>query len=188
MAAPDYVPKPTDDTARVYSSPPRRPESWMADRPAELSGRQPLGARLGAPGPDQGFALKLGRQFAGRLVLAPSESEADALSGCLAIAMRRSAIYGRAPVIHDLTLALTLWGFVFEAPADLVAVRSQVFASVASPHHYVERRAIVDGVSEELLRCSVPEVSAIVRDDPRRVLAMAREVLAVQHAAAAASH
>jgi hypothetical protein len=188
VAAPDYVPKPTDDSARVYSSPPRRPESWVADRPAELSGRQPLGARLGAPGPDQGFALKLARQFTGKLVLVPSESEADALSGCLAIAMRRSAIYGRAPVVHDLSLALTLWGFLAEAPADLVAVRSQVFASVASPHHYVERRAIVDGVNEEILRSSVADVASMARDEPRRILAMAQDVLAAQHSAAATAH
>ncbi len=78
MAAPDYVPTPTDDKPRVYVSPPRRPDSWLADRPAEIAGLQPRGAQLGTPGPDQGYALKLARQFEGKLVLTPGESAEDA--------------------------------------------------------------------------------------------------------------
>ncbi len=101
----------------------------MADRPAEIAGRQPLGPRLGDPGPDQGFALKLARQVQGRLVLTPNESEDDALAGCVAIAMRRSALFGRAPAIHDITVALTLWGYLGEAPSDLVSIRAQVVAA-----------------------------------------------------------
>ena len=88
MAAPDYVPKPTDEKPRVYESPPRRPDSWCADRPAEIDGLQPSGRQLGTPGPDQGYALKLARQFEGWLVLTPGESQDDAVAGCMAIALR----------------------------------------------------------------------------------------------------
>ena len=180
MAAPDYVPAPVDDPARVYQSPPWRPESWMADRPAEIPGRQPLGPRLGDPGPDQGFAIKLARQVRGRMVLTSAESEEDALAGIVAIAMRRSALFGRAPSIHDITVALTLWGFLSEAPAELVALRAQVFAAVASTHHYMERRAIVDAVPEDVLRLDPASVAALVRNEPSRILSMANDALAGQ--------
>lgn len=180
MAAPDYVPTPVDDPARVYQSPPWRPESWLADRPAEIAGRQPLGPRLGDPGPDQGFALRLARQVRGRLVLTPGESEDDVIAGVVAIAMRRSAMFGRAPSIHDITVALTLWGFLAEAPSALVALRTQVFAAVASTHHYMERRAIVDAVPEDVLRLDPASVDGLVRNEPSRILAMAEAALAGQ--------
>lgn len=178
MAHPDFVPTPTDDKARVYTSPPWRPESWMADRPAEIDGFQPEGPRLGVPGPDQGYALKLANGFRGKLVLAPGEDEDDAVAGCLAIAMRRAATFGRAPMVHDLTVAFTVWGFLDEVDPELAAIRREVFAGVANPHHYMERRAIADGVPEEVLRMSPSEVAVIVRSDPRRLVAFAQAVRA----------
>jgi hypothetical protein len=181
MAAPDYVPAPVDDTARVYHSPPWRPDPYSADRPAEISGGQPRGDRLGSPGPDQGYALHLGRQLQGKLSLTVDESEDDALAGCIAIAMRRSASFGRAPVIHDLTVALTLWGFLGDAPADLVAIRARVFAAVAHTHHYMERRAIVDAVPEDVLRLSPAQIATLVHDEPSQVLAIAGAALAGQY-------
>ena len=188
MAAPEYVPAPTDDKARVYVSPPRRPDSWMADRPAELEGRQPSGPRLGSPGPDQGYAMKLANQFRGRLVLTPGEHEDDALAGCLAIAMRRASIFGRAPMIHDLTVALGFWSFLVEPPSDLAAVRKDVFAGVASTHHYQERRAIVDGVPEDVLRLTPAAVSELTRTDPARVLEVARSIRGGAAATGAVPH
>ena len=170
MAAPDYVPEPADDQPRVYVSPPRRPDTWRADRPAEIDGLQPSGARLGVPGPDQGYALKLARQFQDRLVLVPGESADDAVAGCVAIAMRRSSIFGRAPMIHDLTVAFTLWGYLGEAPAELTSVRKERFAAVASVHHYEERREIVDAVPEDVLRMSHTQVAELVRAEPTLVL------------------
>ena len=38
-----------------------------------------------------------GRQFEGKLVLTPGESEADAIVGCVEIANKRSSLFGRAP-------------------------------------------------------------------------------------------
>jgi hypothetical protein len=181
MAAPDYVPKPVDELTRTYSSPPRRNDSWLADRPAELQGRQPTGARLGSPGPDQGYALHLARRYEGRLALGTSESEVDAIAGCLAIAMRRSSLFGRAPILGDLTLALTFWGFLVPADDELIAIRSRIFAAVASSHHYVERRAIVDAVSDDVLRMTIEQVADVVRTTPAMVLATAEAVEASTH-------
>jgi hypothetical protein len=173
VAAPDYVPKPTDEKPRVYTSPPRRPESWLADRPGEIHGLQPEGPGLGVQGPDQGYALKLARQFEGKLALTAGESHEDAIAGAVAIATRRASLFGRSPVMHDLTVALTIWGFLGEAPADLVARRKELFAGVADPHHYSDGRALVDSVPEALLRMTPTEVARTVRDDPDRILAVA---------------
>jgi hypothetical protein len=70
--------------------------------------------------------------------------------------MRRSALFGRAPVIHDLTLAFTLWGFLEGAPADLVTARSPLFRSAS--HHYRVQRAIADCVLESTLRLTPEQV------------------------------
>jgi hypothetical protein len=178
MAQPDFVPTPTDDTARVYTSPPWRPDSWMADRPAEIDGLQPEGPRLGVPGPDQGYALKLANQFRGKLVLTPGEDEDDAIAGCLAIAMRRASTFGRAPMVHDLTVAFSVWGFLGEAAPELSAIRREVFAGVGHTHHYMERRAIADGLPEEVLRMAPAEIAVVARTDARRLLAFAEAVRA----------
>jgi hypothetical protein len=145
--------------------------------------RQPAGPRLGSPGPDQGYALHLARIYEGRLVLGSAESEADAIAGCLAIAMRRSALFGRAPLLGDLTLALTFWGFLTPGADELVSIRSQAFAAVASSHHYFERRAIVDAMTDEILRMTIEQVADVVRTTPALVLATAEAVLASTHGA-----
>ena len=88
------------------------------------------------------------------------ESVDDAASGCTAVALRRASLYGRAPVIHDLRIAFTIWGFFDPTPpAELVAVRSPLFEGVAnSLHHYDERRALVDSVPETTLRMTPDQV------------------------------
>lgn len=152
MAQPNFVPTDPTEEVRRYSSPPRRPDSWVADRPGELDGPQPVGDMLGNIGPDQGFALKLARHFEGKLHLG-RVAEEDAVAGCLAVAMKRNSLLGRAPVIHDLTVAFTIWGFLDpEPPAELVALREAMFDQVRSSHHYTERRAIADLVPPEVLR------------------------------------
>lgn len=161
MAAPEYVPvKPIDDV-RDYESPPRRPDSWWAERPGDLEAGQPRGEHLGNQGPDQGYALKLARQvFAGQLKLG-RVSERDAIAGCLGVALKRASLFGRAPVAHDWRVAFTLFGFLDDAPpADLVQLREEWFAEVAHPHHYREARRIVDAVPESTLRRTPEDVAA----------------------------
>jgi hypothetical protein len=163
MAAPRFVPVPPAEPVRSYESPAHVPDGWRSDRPADLAGAgQPKGKLLGSQGPDQGYALVLANRMRDRLQLQAGEDADDAIAACLAIALRRASLYGRAPVIHDLTIAFTMWGWLDASPpADLVSTRKQVFAEVASHHHYAERRAIADAVSEETLRMTPQKVAAL---------------------------
>ena len=167
MAAPDYVPTDPVQRVRSYASPPRRASSWRADRAGDLPGAQPSGARLGNQGPDQGYALRLVHQFADRLHLGDVD-QADAEAACVAVALKRAASYGRAPVVHDLTAAFTVFGFLDPEPhAELVAYRERVFAEVHSSHHYTERRQIVDAVPESALRRSIKAITLRYESDWR---------------------
>ena len=171
MAAPEHVPVDRSKPVRAYESPPRRPESWLPERPGELVEHgQPRGDRLGHQGPDQGYALHLARQLEGTLTLTSGEHEKDALAGAVAVGLKRASILGRAPVIHDLKVGLTVWGFLGDAPKELVEIRKWLFEEVSHPHHYAELGRIVDLVPEDTLRLSVAEVAQLQRTDWRRVL------------------
>ena len=153
MAAPKFAPTPVIGEVRSYRSPAYVPDRWEARRPGDLGGRQPVGDGLGYQGPDQGYALRLAAGLRPQLVLSDAERVDDAVAGCTAIGMRRAALYGRAPVIHDLRIAFMIWGFLDPAPdAELVGVRVKTFEGVADPHHYEELRALVDSVPEATLR------------------------------------
>ena len=155
MGAPEFVPTKPGDTVRVYGSPPRRPETWRVDRPADFAdtGRQPSGDRLGNPGPDQGYALKLATMLAPELHLTDGEHERDALAGIVTVALKRASVIGRAPVIHDLRIAATLFGFLDPSPGpELVRFRKALFEEVGHPHHYVELSRIADLVPADVLR------------------------------------
>ena len=168
MAAPDYVPADPVRPVRIYSSPPRRPGSWSATRPGDLPGGQPLGTRLGSQGPDQGYIYKLVPLFDDELHL-DGVSHEDAVSGCVGVALKRSAHFGRAPVIHDLRVAFTVFGFLDpNPPAELVAERAEWFGEVASTHHYAERRALVDSVSLDVLSKTPGTVELFYETDWRK--------------------
>jgi hypothetical protein len=175
VAAPEYVPLEPNRLLRRYQSPPRLPDSWRPQRPGDLPGRQPHGDRLGVQGPDQGYIGVLARQLQGGLHLAEGEHERDALAGAQAVALKRAALFGRAPVIHDLTVALTVWGFLDPSPpADLVDLRRDLFEEVSHPHHYAELRHIVDLVPEATLRMAPAEVTLAQRGDWRALLELDR--------------
>ena len=169
MAAPEYVPIDPVADPRSYRSPPRRPESWVTDRPAEVAPTgQPRGERLGNQGPDQGYALRLVRQFDDRLILQPGEDKHDVVAGCLGLALKRASLFGRAPVVHDLTVAFTVWGFLDETPdPDLVGLRRDLFEGAGHTHHYTLQRAIVDTLPESTLRRSHDQVAAEYANDWR---------------------
>jgi hypothetical protein len=171
VAAPEHVPVDRTRYLRTYESPPRRAGSWIPSRPGELADGQPHGELLGNHGPDQGYVLVLAHRFEGKLQLTPGEHERDALAGAVGVALKRASLFGRAPVVHDLTVALTIWGFLGAAPADLVAVRKRLFEEVAHPHHYLEQRLIADVVPDEVLRMSPQQVTEAHRADWRSLLA-----------------
>ena len=126
MAAPDYVPVTLADQPRQEEAP-KPPDSWRPDRPGDLVGGQPVGPMFGRQGPDQGYALTLARRFDEKLYVFEGESKDDAVAGCVAVALKRASLFGRAPVIHDLDIAFRLFGFVGTAPADLVEFRRPLF-------------------------------------------------------------
>jgi hypothetical protein len=161
VAAPKFQPLSAEDSAITsYQSPDHVPDAWTADRPGEIDGRQPQGAHFGYQGPDQGYALALAARLEPDLVLSAIERADDAIAGCVAIALRRASIYGRAPVIHDVRIALTIWGFLDPAPpAELVDLRVERFEGVGNPHHYDEVRSIADAVPESTLRSTPVQVS-----------------------------
>jgi len=126
----------------------------MADRPGEVGGQgQPRSDRMGNQGPDQGYVLRLARQFDDKLQLASGEQAEDAVAGCIAIALKRASLFGRAPVVHDLTVAFTIWGFLNPSPdPELVDLRRSLFVEVRNPHHYPRQRALADAVPDDVLR------------------------------------
>jgi hypothetical protein len=168
MAAPEYVPRPKDEHPRVYESPPWAPAPWFADRPGELDGPQPHGPRLGYPGPDQGYALRLVRHFEGKLVLTPGEHEEDAIAGCVEVANKRASLFRRAPVIHDLSMAFMIWGFLAEADPELVRLRKRYFSAISNPQHYSERRRVADVVPVAVLQMSPDDLQQALDGDPKR--------------------
>ncbi len=171
MTQPSFVPIVESDQVRpAYRL--RVPSVWIPSRPSELRGTsQPRGVRFGTPGPDQGFALRLAHRFEDRLVLHEDESAEDAMVGCTAVAMRRCARFGRAPALPDVTFAFTLWGFLADAPPDLVEARAPLFRSAA--HHYEAQRAIAACVAEEALSLT-PEAVAERGREWRQLLVLPR--------------
>jgi hypothetical protein len=121
-------------------------------------------------GPDQGYVLRLVRQFDGQLVLAEGEDVADAKAGCVVVALKRASLFSRAPVIHDLTVAFTAWGFLAPAPDDLVALRRALFAGVAHDHHHAARHRIADLVPDDVVRLSPAQVAERAAANWRLVL------------------
>jgi hypothetical protein len=150
------------DRPRSYESPDHVPSSWVTHRPGDLAGRQPHAPRFGYQGPDQGYALTLAERFRGRIHVGLGESVDDAIRGCLNVALRRASLYGRAPTVHDLTIAFTMWGFLDpHPPDDLLHRRAALFAGVAgTDHHYAEGRALADMVPAETLRMTPDQVAA----------------------------
>ena len=152
MAQPPYVPHAPGKTARHYSSPPQR-GGWRAERPGELpEGPLPAGDGFGHQGPDQGYALRLARDFASRLQLQAGEKPRDVIAGCVMVALKRASLFGRAPVSDDLQVAFDHWRYLdAHAPIEVVASRRELFAGAGGHDGYPIRCRIADEVSAEAL-------------------------------------
>ncbi len=158
MAQPEFVPVPEIDEVRPAEQVPP-PTRWMATRAGEVVGTaQPEGDGFGSQGPDQGYALFLAKRFADKLELVAGEHTADVVAGCVAVAMKRASVFGRAPVVYDLEVAFTVWGYLGGAPTAVVQKRVALFAE--AQHHYWKRRAIADAVPESSLRMTPVMVSS----------------------------
>ena len=158
MAQPEYVPLQAGDRVRA---PERLPAhgGWYPRRPADAKGPGlPTGSHFGSPGPDQGYGLGLAERFKDRLELAGGEHAEDVVVACLGVGLKRASIFGRAPVIFDLELAYTAYGYLGDAPADLVEFRIPVIQGAA--HDYWAQRGVVDRVAESTLRSTPQQVRA----------------------------
>jgi len=165
VAAPNYVPI-SSTKAKYYESPPRRGESWLAQRPGDIPGGLPGGEGLGNQGPDQGYALKLVKHFKDEVHLRSGERWEDAAAGAVVVALKRASLFGRAPVRHDLDIAFRVWGFLDETvPTELVEQRRDMFDRVDNPHHYLEARRIAEAVPESTLRQTPAAIAAAYAKD-----------------------
>ena len=149
MTQPNFVPiVETDQVRPSYRL--RTPLDWRARRgwPTCTGPESARGPELGAPGPDQGYALLLAHsQFEDRLELTAGITAEDALVGGAAVAQpaRRAVRPGPGGQGHRAGPgALRLPG---RAPDDLVAWRAPLFQAAA--HHYQQQRTIAGAVSEE---------------------------------------
>ena len=156
MTQPSFVPIPKSAEVRpAYRL--HVAASWSPDRPGDLRLPDvPVGRGFGKPGPDQGFALRVARAFAGQVVLTEGEHLEDVVTGCALLASRRASAFGRAPSAPDLRWAMNLWGFLEQSvPSGTVATRAWAFRSLV--HDYAVQRALVDRVPEEALTLSPDE-------------------------------
>ncbi len=151
------VPRQETNLAPGVHMPPAK--SWRADRPGDLEAGQPTGHLLGRPGPNVGYALSLAERMRDRLTLGPHESADDALAVIGEIAMKRAALFGRAPVMTDIDIAASLLGYKGEVDPAFVAWRTH--AVQGANHEYEKRRAIVDAVPDAVLRMP-PQVAALL--------------------------
>lgn len=127
---------------------------------------------MGRQGPDQGFIFTLTGLFDDRLHLGEIE-RADADAGCIAVALKRSALYGRAPVAADLQMAYAAFGFFdAAAPDELVAWREIAFAGLAHGHHYAERRRLADRISVGSLAVTPEALESAYRRDWQALLGL----------------
>ncbi|MGH9170429.1 MAG: hypothetical protein ACRD0Z_06110 [Acidimicrobiales bacterium] len=165
MTQPKFAPIIEDSEVRQSMKVPT-PLPWVAHRPADYlpEPTAPRKPNTGIPGPDQGYALALAERFAPKLQLSGYEHAADVLAGAVAIALRRASLYGRAPVSGDIELALCLFGFLGEAPAELVEARGRAFGG--SHHDYWQQRDLADFVPESTLRLTPAAVRDLLGVDP----------------------
>jgi hypothetical protein len=166
VTQPKFAPiLPNDEVRELDKLPP--PQRWEPHRPGELP-QAPEAARRrgrGAAGPDQGYALLLAERFREHLVLSAGEDEEDVMVGATTVAMRRAALFGRAPVIADLELVLRLLGYLDQAPTEVVlSARRKAVAGIA--HDYWLQRQLADAVPDETLRLSPADLAERLRADP----------------------
>jgi hypothetical protein len=131
---------------------------WRSDRPGDLGPEQPEGALLGNPGPNVGFAYTLAQRARDRLRLGPFEHAHDAIAVIAEVAGKRAAQFGRAPVIGDIDLAISILGY--DGTASDAFVKARTAAVHDAAHDYRRRRALVDAVPDSLLRQRAAQAAA----------------------------
>jgi len=86
------------------------------------------------------------------------ETVHDAEAIAAQVAMRRGGIFGRAPVRPDVELGFALFGWLADAPADLVEWRRLAVAGVS--HDYARRVGLVVAIPDAVMRQRPDEIRA----------------------------
>ena len=160
MTQPKYAPILIEDEVRPAAKL-DVPRPWSPHRPSELrAGPRSFGAASGAPGPDQGYALRLAEIISDRVVLGHGEQLDDALSAAVVVALARASSFGRAPVLKDLEFALSALGYLDSVDAETTARRHGRVTGLS--HDYFRQRAIADLCDEKTLRAPVGERGAFL--------------------------
>jgi hypothetical protein len=155
MPTDPYVPSEIGDRPRQQQNlppglAPPAARDWRADRPGDLTAAPGDGALMGRPGPNIGYAYTLAARARPRLRMSPHEHAEDVIAVTAEIAGKRAALFGRAPVIGDIDVAVALLGYDGTGDGEFVERRSRLVHDAA--HDYTRRRELVDAVPEELLR------------------------------------
>jgi len=171
MAVDPYVPtRPEDAPRRSVTIPPAA--GWTAIRPGDLdpaAGPRCTGVLFGTPGPDGGYALTLAARFHDRITPVWPETVHDAEMVGAQVAMRRAGVFGRGPMLVDVELGLSLFGWLGDAPAELVEWRRLAVARIG--HDYPRRIALVEGIPEDVIRSTPDDVRGRL-GDWRRLLGL----------------
>ncbi len=152
MAVDPYVPtRPEDAPRRSIAIPPAA--GWRAARPGDIDPAAVPGRRgtlFGTPGPDSGYALTLAKLFHDRIGAVAPETVHDAEMIGAQVAMRRGSLFGRAPVATDVELGLILFGWLGEAPSELVEWRRLAVAGIG--HDYPRRIRLIEAIPDAVIR------------------------------------
>lgn len=155
MATKPFVPESRDSTYREAPLPPA--QSWFGTRPGEVWS-DPDAVHFGSVGPDSGFAGRLVHLFDKRLVTRRLSRE-DAVGAGTAMAARRAALSGRAPIAEDLEVAFLLAGLLEGTPGDWSLVDSKVEAAL--------RGSAAEPATAEEVAAELPE--DWIRSKPRDI-------------------
>ena len=81
-------------------------------------------------------------------------------------------MFSRAPVVHDLRIAFTIWGFFDpDPPSELLELRRDLFEGLRHVgHHYAETRIVADMPPADVLRLTPAEIEERYPADWRALL------------------
>lgn len=126
----------------------------------------PSGGAFGSQGPDQGYVLRLARDFLATLRLDAQDNTEDILAVTSGVALRRASLLGRAPMIEDVTHAFAIWGIQPPGAEALTTFRRQLFSGAS--HDGLRARAAVALVRDDALALAGDVVKS--REDTWRSL------------------
>ena len=112
MAAPKYVPPPVQQT-KYYQSTAKIRHSSGVERPAEIYIHNANEAGTGHPGPDQGYALRLVKDFKDKIFLFPGEHWQDASEVAVSKMIAKALGDENAPPSLEELLVLMILKLVF---------------------------------------------------------------------------